>query len=166
MEIISFKYLKNLAIYSAILGAGCAIISLIPFLMPIVSLFFLPFLGAIAPMVLLIKLDNFNSDENKTFAILGSLSGFFICLSYCVVFVPLVFLIHLIFKSYYDYGVQYLNLFLSILFFIMIAIVYVLTNAVLGLIFGIIFNYIKQNKQNVWFFLPKNEKIKLWGKLS
>lgn len=149
MENISLEYLKKLAIYSVILGAACAIISLIPFFMPVISLFLLPFLGAIAPIILLVKLDNFDSGENKTFAILGAISGFCICLSYCIVFVPIVFLIHLIFKSYYDYGVQYLNLFLSILFFVMVSIVYVTANAALGLIFGIIYNYIKQNKQNV-----------------
>lgn len=149
MENISLEHLKKLAIYSAILGASFAVISLIPVFMPVISLFLLPFLGAIAPIILLIKLDNFDSGENKTFAILGAISGFCICLSYTVIFAPLVFLIHLIFKSYYDYGIQYLNLFLLILFFIMVSIVYVTANAALGLIFGIIYNYIKLNKQNV-----------------
>lgn len=147
MEFVDIKFLKKLAVYSLILGASSAIISLIPFFMPFFALFFVPFLGAIIPLILLIKKDGFSSDENKTYAFLGAISGFFLCISYIFVLVPFVFIFHLISKNYYDYGIQYLNFFLFALFFVMIATVYVTTNSVTGLISGIIYKYLK-GKQN------------------
>ena len=147
MENIELKYFKNLIIYSVILGALSALLSLIPVFMPFFSLFFLPFLGTIPPLILIVKLNEFYSSENKTYAILGGISGVFICFSYFIVFVPAVFLLHIIFKNYYDYGIQYLNLFLFVLFFIMVEIVYIITNIVSGLLFGIIYKYIKENNK-------------------
>jgi len=147
MENIDFKYFKNIVIYSSILGALCAVLSLIPAIMPYFALFLLPFAGALVPLFLIIKLDNFYTDENKTYAILGAASGVFICLSYFIVFIPLVFLIHLIFKNYYDYGISSLNLFLFFLFLIMVEIVYILANSVAGLLFGVVYKYIKNLKK-------------------
>ncbi len=144
MEVIELKFFKYLAIYSAVIGGVSAILSLIPPVMPFLTLFFLPFAGTVAPFVLLIKKDGFYSKENKTYAILGAISGFFISLSFLVVFVPAVFLIHLIFKNYYDYGIQFLNLFLFALFFIMTATVYITSNTAVGLIFGVIYKYVKE----------------------
>lgn len=146
MEFIKLVFLKKLTFYSIILGGICGILSLIPFLMPPLALFLLPFLGALIPLYLLIKLDGFTSDKNKTFALLGGMSGFFITAGYITTLVPSVALVHLIFKSYYDYGIQSLNLFLFVLFFSMIATVYIITNSAAGLIFGIIYKYLKENQ--------------------
>lgn len=150
MNTIDFKFIIKLSIYSLILGGICAILSLIPFFMPFFSLFFIPFLGAFIPLILLIKNEKFYSEENKTYSILGAISGLCMCISYIAILVPFVLIFHLISKSYYDYGIQYLNFFLFILFFIMIALVYMTTNAVCGLIVGFIHKYIKgnQNGQN------------------
>ncbi len=41
---LNIEILKKTAIYSSISGAGLAIIALIPALMPVISLFLLPFL--------------------------------------------------------------------------------------------------------------------------
>ena len=147
MEKIDTFYFKMLGIYSAIIGVAGAILSLIPALMPFCALFFMPFLGALIPLILLVKKDNFNSNENKTYAVLGGISGFVICGGFLFVFVPLVFLMHLINKNYYDYGISNLNLFLFVMFFIMIALVYVITNIVTGLIAGVIYTYFK-GKEN------------------
>lgn len=146
MEFIELNFFKKLAIYSLILGAICGLISIIPFFMPIFALFFLPFLGAILPLYLLIKKDGFTSNQNKTFAFLGAISGLCITTGYIFVLIPIVFIIHLILKNYYDYGIQYLNLFLFALFFVMIATVYMAANSVAGLIFGIIYKYFKGNQ--------------------
>lgn len=143
MEKIDLIYFKKLFLYSIILGGICAILSLIPIFMPFFSLFFAPFLGAITPLLLLIFKDNFYSKETKTYAILGGISGFFICFSYLFLFSPLALIIHFINKSYYDYGIHNLNIFLIAMFFIMIAIVYMITNATVGLIIGAIYTYIK-----------------------
>ncbi len=146
MEKIDFIFFKILGIYSLILGGLCAIFSLIPSLMPFFTLFFMPFLGGYIPLILLIQKNGFSPSENKTFAIFGGLSGLMICAGFLVVFVPLVGVIHLINKNYYDYGIQNLNLFLFCLFFIMISVVYITSNAVVGLIVGGIYTYFKGRK--------------------
>lgn len=144
MEKIKFVYLKKIFFYSLILGAACGIFSLVPYFMPFFSLFFLPFLGSVVPFILLVKKDGFYSSENLTYIFLGALSGFCLSVGFFAVFVPFVLIIHLINKNYYDYGMQYLNLFLFVLFFAMIALVYVVINAGAGLLFGIVYKYIKE----------------------
>ena len=150
MEKIDIYYFKMLATYSLIIGIVGAVLSLIPALMPFFALFFMPFLGALIPLILLVKNDKFISTENKTYAILGGISGFIICGGFLFSFVPLIFIIHLINKNYYDYGISNLNLFLFIMFFVMIALVYVITNAAAGLVAGAIYTYFKgkNNGQN------------------
>ena len=142
MEYIDIKYFKKLGIYSLILGGISGVISTIPILLPFFAVFFLPWFGALIPIILLVK-EGFCPNEVKTFAIFGGLSGFAICTGFLFTFVPLVFIIHLINKNYYDYGIQGLNLFLICLFFVMIAMVYIIPNAVLGLIAGSVYKYFK-----------------------
>lgn len=142
MEKIDIIYFKQLCIYSIIIGGVCGILSSIPIIMPFLTLFFMPFLGAIPPIILLIK-TGFNPNETKTFAIFGGISGAAICAGFLISFVPLIAIIHLINKNYYDYGIQNLNLFLFCLFFVMIATIYITTNAVGGLLCGLVYNYFK-----------------------
>ena len=146
MEQIDFIYFKKLGIYSLILGAISGVLSSIPIFMPFLTLFFMPFLGAIAPLIILLK-EGFSPNETKTFAIFGGISGLFTCAGFLLSFIPLIFIIHLINKNYYDYGISNLNLFLFCLFFVMIGTVYITTNSVTGLITGGIYNYFK-GKQN------------------
>lgn len=143
MYSIELKYFKLSAVYCLILGAISALISLIPFFMPVISLLFIPFLGVIIPFILLVKKDGFYTDENKAYAILGAFGGFCLCISYLIVFSPLVLLIHLVNKNYYAYGIQFLHPFLAVLFFVMIAVVYSSANSVVGLIIGFIYKYLK-----------------------
>ncbi len=136
-------FFKKLGIYSLILGAISGIISLIPPLMPAVAFFILPVFGAVAVLVYMMKKDNFAANEVKTFAILGGLSGVVIAAAFLVAFIPLVEIIYLINKNYYDYGIQALNLFLCVLLFGMIAATYFLTSCVAGLLTGAIHTYFK-----------------------
>lgn len=144
MEKVELIYIKKIALYSLIVGAICGIFSLFPYFMPFFSLFFLLFLGSVVPFILLVKKDGFYSSENLTYIFLGALSGFCLCTGFLAVFVPFVLIIHFITKSYYDYGLQYLNLFLFVLFFAMISLVYVVINAGAGLLFGIVYKYIRE----------------------
>ena len=136
-------FFKKLGIYSLILGAISGIISLIPPLMPAVAFFILPVFGAVAVLIYMMKKDNFAANEVKTFAILGGLSGVVIAAAFLVAFIPLVEIIYLINKNYYDYGIQALNLFLCVLLFGMIAATYFLTSCVAGLLTGAIYTYFK-----------------------
>lgn len=147
MEYIDLKYWKLLGIYSLILGGISGLISTITIFMPFFSLFFLPFLGCLAPLIILVFKDGFETKENKTYAILGAFSGGCISVSYLIVFVIIAYIVHFIFKSYY-FGaiVQYLNLYLLIMFMTMIALIYIITNAVTALLFGLSYNYYKEIK--------------------
>ena len=54
---LSTKIVKKIAFYSAILGAGLGITALIPPLMPVISLFILPFLSGIIVLLTAAKLN-------------------------------------------------------------------------------------------------------------
>ena len=77
---------------------------------------------------------------------IGGISGF----SFLIVFTPLVLLIHLIFKDYYAYGINYLNFFIAMVFIITISIIFLITNAGGGLLAGFLikqFDKLKNNKK-------------------
>lgn len=143
MNSVEIKYFKYFAVYCFIAGAIYAILSLIPFLMPVMSLFIAPFFGVITPLIILIKKDGFYYEDNKIYALMGAFGGFCLCVSYLLIFAPLVLLIHFINKDYYAYGINVLYPFLVIMFFVMIAVVYSSTNSVAALITGFIHNYLK-----------------------
>lgn len=146
MEIIDIKYWKLLSIYSLILGAVSGLLSVISIFMPFFSLFFLPFLGCIPPLALIIFKDGFYSNENKTYAILGGYSGLCLSAGYVLTFVPTAFIVHFFLKSYY-FGniVKNLNIYLIVMFFVMIALIYIITNCVTALLFGLTYKYFKES---------------------
>ncbi len=143
MNNVKFIHIKNAVIYSLILGAICSLAALIPYFMPFIALFFIPFLGSIPVFILLIKRDNFNSGDYKDYAIIGAISGLFLGVSYFPIWCILVSIIHFIFKSYSDYGMGHVGIFLFTVFLVMILLVYSITNAGVGLLGGIIHIFIK-----------------------
>lgn len=143
--------IKKALIFSAIFGAGLAILALIPALMPVITLFILPFLSAIiifATLRFTEKNINFKMMEYAVFG--GSIGG--ICgFSFLIIFAPLVLLIHLIFKNYYAYGINYLNFFVAFIFIITISAIFLITNAGGGLLAGFIMQQIdKLNRKNIF----------------
>lgn len=139
--------LKKAAILSLILGAATAVIALIPFFIMYVVLF-LSFFTAPAVIIYMKKFNMLGVLDSQQAAILGGGIGFATSLGFFVVFAPAVLLIHLIFKSYYSYGLQYFiqfnALWLFIIILIMVAAILALTNAVTAMGTVAVYNQIEK----------------------
>lgn len=144
---LNINILRKTTIYSCILGAGLAILALIPALMPTISLFFLPFLSGIIILIALKKLDKdlLKGLETKDFTLLGGISGTICCGSFLIVFAPLVLLLRIFIKTYYTYGIDFLNFFLATVLIISIMLIFFATNATGGLLTGFLINYFNKN---------------------
>lgn len=139
--------LKKAAILALILGAGVAIVALIPFFIIYIVLF-MSFFTAPTVMIYMKKNNLLGILDMQQSAFLGGAIGFASTLGFFVVFTPLVLIVHLIFKNYYTYGLQYfitfsaLWLFVIILF--MVAGLLGLTNAVGAMGTNYIYNQIEK----------------------
>ena len=142
--------IKKISLYSAIFCLFFSFLALIPALMPIISLFILPFLSAVIILIAIKIIDPMQETDIKEYAVLGSMIGGISGFSFLIVFTPLVLLIHLIFKDYYAYGINYLNFFIAMVFIITISIIFLITNAGGGLLAGFLikqFDKLKNNKK-------------------
>ena len=111
--------------------------------MPAISLFILPFLSALIIFsILRITEKNLPELEIKEYAVLGAGIGGIAGFSFLIIFTPLVLLIHLVFKDYYAYGINYLNFFVAFVFIITISIIILITNAGGGLLSGFLIKQI------------------------
>lgn len=143
--------IKKVSIISAIFGAGLAILALIPVLMPVITLFILPFLSAVIIFTVLKFTDKNLCFEMKEYAVIGAGIGGISGFSFLIIFTPLVLLIHLIFKDYYVYGINYLNFFVAFVFIITISVIFLITNAGGGLLAGFIIQQLdKLNGKNIF----------------
>jgi len=145
---LSVDIIKKTTIYSAIAGAGFAIFALIPPLMPSISLFILPFVSGI---IILTALKVLNPDTirplvMKDFAILGGISGMLCCASFLIIFAPMVLLVKFFIKTYYTYGIDFLNFFLAVVLIFSIMLIFFATNAVGGLFAGFLINWFDKNQ--------------------
>lgn len=139
--ITDIKTLKNTCVYSSIFGAILGFAALFPNIMPIISLFVLPFLAAIIVLLLMKMhhvLDVDKIVEMKNYAILGGIIGAISGFSFFIIFCPMVLLIHFFVKTYYTYGINFLNFFLAIVFLIVIMLIFITTNAAGGLLIGVL----------------------------
>ncbi len=144
---LSTKIVKKIAFYSAILGAGLGITALIPPLMPVISLFILPFLSGIIVLLTAAKLnpETLKTLETKDYAILGGISGTICCTAFLTIFTPMALLIKLIVKTYYTYGIDYLNFFLAAVLIFSIMLILFTINAAGGLLVGFLINWFRKN---------------------
>lgn len=139
--------IKKISIYSAIFGAGLAVLALIPALMPTISLFLLPFLSGIIILLALKKLspDTLKGLQTKDFSILGGIAGTICCTSFLIIFSPMVLILKIFIKNYYTYGIDFLNFFLASVLIISIMLIFFSTNAVGGLFTGFLINWFDKN---------------------
>lgn len=144
---LNIEILKKTAIYSSILGAGLAIIALIPALMPTISLFLLPFLSGIIVLTALEKLnpDTLKTLDTKDCTLLGGISGSICCGSFLIIFAPFVLFLKLFIKTYYAYGIDFLNFFLASVLIVSVMLIFFATNAVGGLLTGFLINKFNKN---------------------
>lgn len=144
----NIETIKKISIYSAVLGAGLAVLSLIPQIMPVITLFILPFLSAIIIFtVLRFKDKAANILDIKEYSVIGGGIGAISGFSFLIIFTPLVSLVHLIFKNYYAYGINYLNFFVALVFIVTISVIFLITNAGGGLLFGFLAKQLDKFKQ-------------------
>jgi len=130
--------LKQVALFSALIGGVIGVITLIPFIGTIAFLTLILFLAAVV-IVYLKKHDLIGIIDMKEGAILGSVVGFSSFIAFAIVFTPLSTLIGLIFQSHYV-G-QLLRMFISnfggffilIMLLLFLALISALMNAFAGL---------------------------------
>lgn len=137
--------LQKICVYSTIMGVGLAIPALIPNIMPIISLFVLPFLGAVIVFITMKIRNELSITDMKDYALYGGIIGTISCFSYLMVFSPLVVLINFFFKNYYAYAINYLNFFLASVLIISIALIFFITNAAGGLLIGFLLKQFGKN---------------------
>lgn len=139
------KTLKKALVNSAVFGAGLAIPALVPNIMPIISLFVLPFLSAIVVLIYMLKTQTLGVDDMKDYALLGGIIGAASCFSFLVIFCPLVVFINFFQKTYYNYGINYLNFFLAIILLASLMLIFLVTNAAGGLLVGFLAKQFRRN---------------------
>lgn len=145
IDILSFKKLN---VYSAVFGAGLAIPALVPNIMPIISLFVLPFLSAVIILTFMKirgEIDKNNELSIKDYALYGAASGITSGFSFLLIFTPAVILIHFFVKNYYTYALDYLNFFLASVLIVSITLIFGTTNSVGGLFIGFLGKQFKKN---------------------
>lgn len=137
--------MKEIAILSAILGGILGVITLIPFIKTFAFMALILCVSAIV-LVYMKKNDAIGIINTKEGAILGAISGFVSFIAFSIVFVPLVSIIGLIFKSYNTYGILYLlkasGFFVLVMLIIFIAILSALMNAFSGLVTAYVYEYL------------------------
>lgn|SRR5574344_400644 len=128
--------LKQVAILSAIFGAGMGILTLIPFVNGFCFMALMLFAATIV-LIYMKKHDLIGVLNVKEGAILGAEIGFVSFIGFAILFIPLVSIIGLIFKGYNTYGILYLlklsGFFVLIMLIIFLALMSSLMNAFSGL---------------------------------
>jgi len=152
--------LKQVALFSALIGAAIGVITLIPFIGTIAFLTLILFLSAII-IVYLKKHELIGIINLKEGAILGAVIGFASFIAFSVVFSPLSVLIGLIFKSYYIghlvtmFITNFGGFFVMIVLFIFLGMISALMNAFTGLTTAYIFEVLsglkKAENENIDF---------------
>jgi len=137
---------KQGAILGALLGALIGVVALINPLM-IYVLFTLCFLCAPIVMIFMKKRNMLGYLDSQQGATLGGIIGFTSTLGFFILFIPLVLIIGVIFKTYYTYGIPYFinlqSLWLFLVIIVMIAATLAMTNAVMGMATTYIYNQIE-----------------------
>jgi len=142
---LDIKTLKITCVNSALFGALLAIPALIPNIMPYISLFLLPFLSAVILLIFMEIRFPGTQKEIRDYALLGAVIGAVSCFSFLIIFSPLTLLLHFFIKTYYTYGLNFLNFFLAIILLISIMLIFASTNAAGGLLVGFLIKQFRKN---------------------
>lgn len=97
--------LKQLSILSAILGIILGIVTLIPFIGQIAFIVLMCFVSVLV-LWFMLKVELIDISTNKQSIILGAIAGFISFITFCVVYLPLVFILSRLFNLYSWYGVS------------------------------------------------------------
>jgi hypothetical protein len=142
--------LKQIAILSAILGAGLGVLTVIPFINGFT--FTILMLATSAVVIIYMKRHELIGMINvKEGAIIGAEIGFVSFIGFSIIFIPLVSIIGLIFKGYYTYGILYLlklsGIFVLVMLVIFMAILSALMNSFTGLLTAYVYEFLSGIKK-------------------
>src|SRR5574344_2889968 len=142
--------LKQSVILSAILGAILGIVTLIPLVRDISFLVLILCISAVV-LVYMKKNELIGIIDIKEGAVLGAVMGFVSFIAFSIVFVPLVSLVGLIFKSYYTFGITLLlkvsGWFVLIMLIVFLGILSALMNAFSGLVTAYVYEILSGIKK-------------------
>ena len=152
--------LKQIALFSALVGGVIGIITLIPFIGTLAFLTLRLFLSAI--IIVYLKKNNLVGNiDLKEGAIIGAVIGFASFIAFAIVFMPISAIIGLIFKSYYVghlltmFITNFGGFFVMIMLLIFIAIISALMNAFSGVVTAYIYELLsglkKAENENIDF---------------
>lgn len=143
--------LKQTTILSAILGGILGVLTLIPFVGGFS--FLLLMIGISAVIIVYMKKNNLiGIIDAREGAILGAIIGFVSFIAFSIVFMPLVSIIGLIFKTYYTYGIPYFfgnfgGFFVLLLLVVFIGLLSALMNAFSGLVTAYVYEMLSGIKK-------------------
>ena len=152
--------LKQIALFSALIGGIIGIITLIPFIGTLAFLTLILFLSAI--IIVYLKRNNLiGIIDMREGAIIGGVIGFASFIAFAIVFMPISAIIGLIFKSYYVghlltmFITNFGGFFVMIMLLIFIAIISALMNAFSGVVTAYIYELLsglkKAENENIDF---------------
>lgn len=152
--------LKQVALFSALIGGAIGILTLIPFIGTFSFLTLILFLSAII-IVYLKKRDLIGIIDMREGAILGAVIGFASFITFAIVFTPLSIVIGLIFKSYYIghllqiFFENFGGIFVVIMLLLFVGLISALMNAFAGLTTAYIYEVLsglkKAENENIDF---------------
>lgn len=144
---IDKQLVKTLCIFSALIGAAIGLIPLIPAL---TGLAFTLLMFLVAPVVIYYfnKLKLLKDFDMEKCLVIGSVSGAMACVGFCIVYLPIAFLLQLIFKmqSFIWIKVLFVNFGFLIPMIIFMALAGALFNAFSAFLVSYFIN-LKQDKQ-------------------
>ena len=142
---MNYTLLRQISILSIFFGAICGIITLIPFI-NVISLTFL--ICFISPLVItiLIKYNCLSLNSIKESITYGAITGFISFLAFCIVYIPISFLLMKFFNISANYGVGIIllnaNLFILITISVFLAILGATINSFSGFLTFYVIDFI------------------------
>ena len=142
---IDKQLVKTLCIFSALIGAAIGLIPLIPAL---TGLAFVLLMFMISPVVIFYfeKLKLLKDFDMEKCLVLGAVSGAMACIGFCIVYLPVAFLLQLIFKVQSFIWIKVL--FVNFGFLIPMVIFVALAGALFNAFSAFLVSYFIQFKQN------------------
>ena len=148
---MNFTIIKRASIFAIILGAFIGLISAIPSMVGF-SIFVLSFFtSAIVIFYMKSNDKHLGYIDNQQGTILGGIIGFFSGVGFFITFCPMVCILHLIFKTYYSYGIPDVlkdAFWLFIVIVIMVSIIFGVINCATGMASAWILDKIEKKPEN------------------
>ena len=142
---------KKSIIFSFIFGALLGLLAIFPFLNALCFIT-LAFLSSPIVVCYMKKIKQLGIIDNQQGAIIGAFIGLFSTICFFISFVPMVLILHLIFRSkYYSYAIPYMfedGVWLLFIIVFMVAVFFAVTNSVSGMATSYCLNFIEKKPEH------------------